>query len=150
MNRRGNWILARITTDQGVSGIGDASHGGGDERQLKLLQQFFSLVKGRSVFDVEWLRKQVQPEIARAGRHAAVALSALEQCLWDIRGKLFGVECKRVDTPRLTPSIRIALDDLGLTRVAVVYPGSKRFALSDRVEAVPLTALAEPGRLFAA
>jgi hypothetical protein len=63
---------------------------------------------------------------------------------------LFGVECKRVDTPRLTPSIRIALDGLGLTRVAVVYPGSKRFALADRVEAVPLNALAEPGRLFAA
>ena len=27
---------------------------------------------------------------------------------------LFGVECKRTDTPRLTPSIRIALDDLNL------------------------------------
>ena len=33
--------------------------------------------------------------------------------------RLFGVECKRADAPRLTPSIRIALDDLGLERVAV-------------------------------
>jgi predicted AAA+ superfamily ATPase len=65
------------------------------------------------------------------------------------RGRLYGVECKRVDTPRLTPSIRIALDDLGLERVAVVYPGTRRFFLADRVEAVPLAALAEPGRLFA-
>jgi len=65
------------------------------------------------------------------------------------QGKLFGVECKRVDAPRLTPSIRIALADLGLERVAVVYPGSKRYALSDRVEAVPLATLAQPGRLFA-
>jgi predicted AAA+ superfamily ATPase len=64
------------------------------------------------------------------------------------RGKLYGVECKRVDTPRITRSIRIALEDLALERVAVVYPGSKRFALSDRVEAVPLESLAEPGRLF--
>lgn len=64
------------------------------------------------------------------------------------RGKLFGVECKRVDAPRLTPSIRIALDDLGLERVAVVYPGTKRYVIADRVEAVPLNALAEPGRLF--
>ena len=64
------------------------------------------------------------------------------------RGKLFGVECKRVDAPRLTPSIRIALDDLALERVAVVYPGARRYALAERVEAVPLAALAEPGGLF--
>jgi predicted AAA+ superfamily ATPase len=62
---------------------------------------------------------------------------------------LYGVECKRVDAPRMTPSIRIALADLGLDRVAVVYPGSKRYALSERVEAVPLATLADPGRLFA-
>src|SRR3970040_317849 len=35
------------------------------------------------------------------------------------RGKLYGVECKRVDAPRVTPSIRIALDDLGLDGVAL-------------------------------
>jgi predicted AAA+ superfamily ATPase len=63
-------------------------------------------------------------------------------------GKLFGVECKRVDAPRLTPSIRIALEDLGLERVAVVYPGTRRYPLADRVEAVPLTSLAEPGHVF--
>lgn len=61
---------------------------------------------------------------------------------------LFGVECKRTDAPRMTPSIRIAIDDLGLERVAVVYPGNKRFTLADRVEAVPLITLAEPGALF--
>ncbi len=64
------------------------------------------------------------------------------------KGKLYGVECKRVDAPRVTPSIRNALVDLGLERVAVVYPGTKRYPLADRVEAVPLASLAEPGRLF--
>jgi hypothetical protein len=61
---------------------------------------------------------------------------------------LLGVECKRVDAPQVTPSIRIALEDLGLERVAVVYPGTRRYLVSDRVEAVPLATLAEPGRLF--
>jgi predicted AAA+ superfamily ATPase len=64
------------------------------------------------------------------------------------RGKLFGVECKRVDAPRMTPSMRIALEDLGLERIAVIYPGTRRYALADRVEAVPLATLAAPGRLF--
>ncbi len=62
--------------------------------------------------------------------------------------RLFGVECKRTDAPRLTPSIRIALNDLGLERVAVVCPGSRRYPLSEQVEAVPLEALGS-GRLFA-
>jgi hypothetical protein len=62
--------------------------------------------------------------------------------------RLLGVECKRADAPRMTPSIRIALEDLDLERVAVVYPGTKRYRLDDRVEAVPLAMLAEPGQLF--
>jgi uncharacterized protein len=55
-------------------------------------------------------------------------------------GRMFGVECKRVDAPTMTPSLRIALDDLSLERIAVVYPGPQRYAISDRVEAVPLIA----------
>jgi len=63
-------------------------------------------------------------------------------------GRLLGVECKRTDAPRLTPSIKIALADLDLDRVAVVYPGERRYPLADRVEAVPVSELANHGRLF--
>lgn len=54
-------------------------------------------------------------------------------------GRMLGLECKRVDAPHLTPSMRIALEDLKLERLAVVYPGPLRYALADRVEAVPLS-----------
>ena len=64
------------------------------------------------------------------------------------RGKLYGVECKRVDAPGMTPSIRTALEDLGLERVAVLYPGPRRYPIAERVEAVPLSTLAKPGALF--
>lgn len=56
-------------------------------------------------------------------------------------GRLLGVECKRVDAPRLTPSMRIALTDLKLEQIAVVYPGTKRYSLAKGVSAVPLEAL---------
>jgi predicted AAA+ superfamily ATPase len=56
---------------------------------------------------------------------------------------LYGVECKRADAPRLTPSIRIALDDLKLKHVFVIYPGTKRFPLGRQVEAVPFQALSK-------
>ena len=62
--------------------------------------------------------------------------------------ELLGVECKRTDTPRLTRSIVIAMEDLGLERVAVVYPGVKRFPLSEQVEAVPLAVMGGRGSVF--
>ncbi|MBI2318105.1 MAG: ATP-binding protein [Betaproteobacteria bacterium] len=58
-------------------------------------------------------------------------------------GRMFGVECKRVDAPAMTPSIRIAMEDLGLERIAVVYPGSQRYVIADGVEAVPIRAICE-------
>ncbi len=56
-----------------------------------------------------------------------------------VNGKMLGVECKRTDAPRMTPSIRIALDDLKLEAIAVVYPGNRRFSIAPDVEAVPLS-----------
>ena len=63
-------------------------------------------------------------------------------------GDLFGVECKLADAPRVTPSIRNALADVGLVRVAILYPGTQRFPLADRVEVVPLSALSRGEALF--
>lgn len=63
-------------------------------------------------------------------------------------GKLFGIEIKRADAPRLTPSIRNALDDLGLERVVIIYPGVKKYPLAERVDAIPLQALADKAFLL--
>ena len=56
-------------------------------------------------------------------------------------GLRVGVEFKRSDAPKLTPSMRIAMEDLKLDALYVVYPGPHRYALGQQVEAVPLTAL---------
>ncbi len=61
---------------------------------------------------------------------------------------LYGIECKFADAPRVTPSIRNALTDIGLARVAILYPGTRRFPLSDRVEAVPLETLSRGDPVF--
>jgi len=57
-----------------------------------------------------------------------------------------GVEFKRADAPRVTPSMRIAMNDLKLDKLYVVYPGLHRYKLADGIEAVPLWAMlpAEP------
>jgi hypothetical protein len=60
-------------------------------------------------------------------------------------GKRVGVEFKRADAPGLTPSMRIAMSDLKLDALYVVYPGVRRYPIADRIEAVPLTHFSEPG-----
>jgi uncharacterized protein len=58
-------------------------------------------------------------------------------------GRRYGVEVKRADAPALTPSMRIAIADLRLDRLTVLYPGATRYDLAPRVTVVPLAALAE-------
>lgn len=60
-------------------------------------------------------------------------------------GRRIGVEVKRADAPKLTPSMRVAMTDLKLDRLLVLHPGAQRYPLARRVEAVPLTSLADRG-----
>lgn len=52
-------------------------------------------------------------------------------------GRMYGVEVKRADAPAMTPSMRVALEDLKLERIAVIYPGNKRYSLDKKIEVVP-------------
>jgi uncharacterized protein len=61
-----------------------------------------------------------------------------------VRGRRrVGFELKRTASPRVTPSIRTALDDLHLERVDVVYPGEHTFPLAERVRALALPRIYE-------
>lgn len=57
-------------------------------------------------------------------------------------GRRLGIECKRVDAPRLTPSMRIALENLDLDHLTVIYPGDRPYPLAERVTVTPLEAVA--------
>ena len=48
-------------------------------------------------------------------------------------GKSRGFEFKYTDAPRLTESMKIALDALELDSLQVIYPGSKDYALGERI-----------------
>jgi predicted AAA+ superfamily ATPase len=52
-----------------------------------------------------------------------------------------GVEIKRADAPRLTPSMQVALRDLDLDRLFVIYPGERRYSLAEKVDVLPLSFL---------
>ena len=50
---------------------------------------------------------------------------------------LRGFEVKRSIAPRLTPSTRIALSDLGLRRIDVIHAGKESYPLARNVRAIP-------------
>ena len=52
-------------------------------------------------------------------------------------GRRIGVEIKRIDAPRRTRSMTVAVNDLRLEALYVVYPGKTRYAIDDRITAVP-------------
>ena len=93
-------------------------------------------------YAIEEVLKAVEPDEAYFwATHGGAELDLL----LIIGGRRLGVECKRMDAPRLTPSMRTALDDLALDHLFVVYPGEQHYPLADRVTVSPLTTIAAEG-----
>ena len=54
-----------------------------------------------------------------------------------MHGKRYGFECKYADAPGPTKSMRTALADLNLAHLWVVYPGTERYALDEKITVIP-------------
>jgi predicted AAA+ superfamily ATPase len=57
---------------------------------------------------------------------------------WQWGGRNWGLECKYQDAPRMTASMRAALQDLNLAGLWVVYPGRAAYPLAENVWVLPL------------
>jgi len=56
-------------------------------------------------------------------------------------GQRWGFEFKYGDAPRPTKSMRVAMEDLKLRRLFVIYPGEKEYLLDDAIEVLPVSAV---------
>lgn len=89
-------------------------------------------------FVIEEVIKSTRPdETYFWGTHSGAELDLL--LIKD--NKRIGVECKRMDAPKLTPSMRTAMTDLELDRLVVVYPGAQPYALTDGIKVLPLASV---------
>ena len=61
--------------------------------------------------------------------------------LWQAAGRNWGVEFKYEDAPRLSRSMKTAVEDLELERLWVVYPGKAAYRLAEKVQVIPLAAI---------
>ena len=71
------------------------------------------------------------------GTHSGAELDVL----FTRAGRNIGIEIKRTDAPRITPSMRNAITDLGLDHLYVIYPGAERYPLAPNIEALPVVEL---------
>ena len=62
---------------------------------------------------------------------------------WQAEGRNWGVEFKYEDAPRLTRSMKTAVEDLELERLWVVYPGKAAYRLTEKVQVLPLANIRE-------
>lgn len=86
-------------------------------------------------FVLEAVIRHVQPdEVYFWATHAGAELD----CLLFKDGRRIGVEIKRADAPRLTPSMRHALENLKLDALHVIYSGERRYSLAENVKVTSL------------
>jgi len=86
-------------------------------------------------FALEEILQAQQPD--QAWFYAVHSSSELD-LLMEIKGRRIGVEFKRADAPQATRSMHQALADTALDELWVVYPGTRSYALDDRITVRPL------------
>ncbi len=99
VNHRGDWLFVQLTTDDGLVGIGEASHGGfGPNRDTIvtaiLRQQCAPLLEGNDPTAVVRLTATLWP--LGDGLAGDTAVSACEQALWDLAGQAAGLPIYRL------------------------------------------------------
>ena len=93
-------VVVRVTTDEGLTGWGEAHHGRAHTAVAKLIETTLKqLVLGMDIDDVigvwdKMYRFQLASHGMGAG--ACLAMSGIDLALWDIRGKALGVPLYRL------------------------------------------------------
>lgn len=94
-----------------------------------------------------WEGFAIEQVIRQIGAHPGECFfwathSGAELDLLIVRGrKRLGFEIKRTSAPQVTPSMRIALQDLKLTSLDVIHAGEHTFPLSEKIRAVGMERL---------
>jgi len=102
----------------------------------------FRFLEGHPKLGASWEGFVIEEIIALAGERNAYFWGTQSGAELDLllftSGARYGVEVKYADAPGITKSMRIALDDLRLRHLFVVYPGREAYELDKKVTVLPL------------
>ncbi len=89
-----NWLLVKISTDEGITGWGEAyTQSDRDTAQEAHIKQMSRYLIGRDPFNIKHFTKVMYDDFAarRGAMDFWCAVSGIEHALWDIAGKKLGV-----------------------------------------------------------
>ncbi len=115
-----NWIFVRVETDEGLIGNGEATTEYHELAVVAMIEQHFApLLVGQDPTRVHHAWQQMHRLFWwRGGVVASSAASGIEQALWDITGKAFGLPVYKLLGGRVRDRVRLyARPDLGLATV---------------------------------
>lgn len=105
VNRRGAWLFVVVHAEDGLSGVGEASQGGGGDRALAILDALAPQLVGLTISDIEAFHRRFYAQ--DEGRPYHTAVSAVEHALWDILGKSLGVPVHGLLGGRVRDGLRV-------------------------------------------
>jgi galactonate dehydratase len=87
-----NWLFVVVGTDEGVSGVGEGSLPGHPRAVAAAVEEYREYIVGEDPARIQhlWQLMYRQP-FFRSGAVTLSAMSAIEQALWDIKGKVAGL-----------------------------------------------------------
>ena len=87
-----NWLFVVVETDEGLSGVGEGSLPGHPRAVAAAIEEYREYVVGEDPARIQhlWQVMYRQP-FFRSGAVTLSAMSAIEQALWDIKGKVAGL-----------------------------------------------------------
>jgi galactonate dehydratase len=86
-----NWTFAVVTTDTGLVGVGESTFFGFPEATASVVQTFADALRGEDPMRAEYHFLSLYRAYSMRGMAIGGALSAIDQALWDIKGKHFEV-----------------------------------------------------------
>lgn len=152
------WLIVRLGTDAGVTGLGEASDAFGFANTRKAdaarmeteLRAFFGLIEGQSPFEIGAFRLRGEPLAVKGGLVAATAFSAIEQALWDLAGKALDVPTYTLLGGRLRQQLQVYANVNRATspRTPAGFAASAQAAVREgfrAVKAAPFDGFPAPG-----
>jgi len=115
-----NWLVVRVHTDAGITGIGEAFPIGPDRAIAETVDYFQSWIEGWDPFDIE----RVWHELYAGSRFPTgsiitSAISGIDQALWDIKGRALGVPVFELLGGKVRDRIRVYQSPEGETPTAL-------------------------------
>jgi L-alanine-DL-glutamate epimerase-like enolase superfamily enzyme len=105
-----DWILVRVYTDEGVTGLGEAYWGAGVN---ELIVEMRPILLGQNPFDIARLYEKLIRGMSGAGSQAGAtvtAISGVEIALWDLVGRALGTPIYNLFGGRFRDKIRVYAD----------------------------------------